>query len=68
MDRVGGGFWRRGGETPLAVKWEDRIIEIRQGSWAYIAGSIGKTPGMFMSSSHLCSTLPWFENETLLES
>ncbi|KAK7269386.1 hypothetical protein RIF29_22112 [Crotalaria pallida] len=42
--RVGGGFWRRGGETPLAVKWEDRIIEIREGSWSYVAGSIGRAP------------------------
>ncbi|KAG7023996.1 Glycine-rich domain-containing protein 1, partial [Cucurbita argyrosperma subsp. argyrosperma] len=42
--RVGGGFWRRGGETPLPVKWEDRVIEIREGSWSYIAGSIGRTP------------------------
>ncbi|KAM7273291.1 hypothetical protein ACFE04_027955 [Oxalis oulophora] len=42
--RVGDGFWRRGGETPLAVKWEDRIIEIREGSWSYVAGSIGKAP------------------------
>ncbi|KAL1339692.1 hypothetical protein AAHE18_U057800 [Arachis hypogaea] len=42
--RVGGGFWRRGGETPLAVKWEERIIEIREGSWSYVAGSIGRAP------------------------
>ncbi|KAL5565973.1 hypothetical protein UlMin_029137 [Ulmus minor] len=42
--RVGGGFWRRGGETPSAVKWEDRIIEIREGSWSYVAGSIGRAP------------------------
>ncbi|XP_022136063.1 uncharacterized protein LOC111007846 isoform X4 [Momordica charantia] len=42
--RVGGGFWRRGAETPLPVKWEDRIIEIREGSWSYIAGSIGRSP------------------------
>jgi hypothetical protein len=46
--RVGGGFWRRGGETPSAVKWEDRIIEIREGSWSYVAGSIGRAPGMFL--------------------
>lgn len=46
--RVGGGFWRRGGETPSNVKWEDRIIEIREGSWSYVAaGSIGRAPGMF---------------------
>lgn len=43
--RVGGGFWRRGGEIPTAVKWEDRIIEIREGSWSYVAGPIGKAPG-----------------------
>ncbi|RDX65998.1 Glycine-rich domain-containing protein 1, partial [Mucuna pruriens] len=42
--RVGGGFWRRGGETPSSVKWEDRIIEIREGSWSYVAGSIGRAP------------------------
>ncbi|KAG7969286.1 hypothetical protein I3843_07G023700 [Carya illinoinensis] len=42
--RVGGGFWRRGGETPSPVKWEDRIIEIREGSWSYVAGSIGRAP------------------------
>ncbi|MCD9560216.1 hypothetical protein HAX54_018715 [Datura stramonium] len=42
--RVGGGFWRRGAETPSAVKWEDRIIEIREGRWSYIAGSIGRAP------------------------
>ncbi|CAL5380594.1 unnamed protein product [Camellia sinensis] len=42
--RVGEGFWRRGGETPSAVKWEDRIIEIREGSWSYVVGSIGRAP------------------------
>ncbi|KAL0006106.1 hypothetical protein SO802_013667 [Lithocarpus litseifolius] len=42
--RVGEGFWRRGGEAPSAVKWEDRIIEIREGSWSYVADSIGKAP------------------------
>ncbi|XP_040960624.1 uncharacterized protein [Gossypium hirsutum] len=42
--RVGGGFWRRGAETPCGVNWEERIIEIREGSWSYVAGSIGKAP------------------------
>lgn len=44
--RMGDGFWRRGGEIPSAVKWEDRIIEIREGSWSYVASSIGRAPGM----------------------
>ncbi|KAL2490450.1 Protein of unknown function (DUF1399) [Abeliophyllum distichum] len=44
--RVGGGFWRRGGEAPSTVKWEDRIIEIREGSWSYVSSSssIGRAP------------------------
>ncbi|KAL1549563.1 glycine-rich domain-containing protein 1 isoform X1 [Salvia divinorum] len=44
--RVGGGFWRRGGEAPKAVKWEDRIIQIFEGSWSYVigSGSIGRSP------------------------
>lgn len=42
--RVAGGLWRRGDEAPSAVKWEERIIEIREGSWSYVGGSIGRAP------------------------
>lgn len=44
--RIGRGIWRRGAETPVAVKWEDRIIEVREGSWSYIASatSVGYAP------------------------
>ncbi|KAI3440474.1 uncharacterized protein J3R85_003547 [Psidium guajava] len=42
--RVGAGFWRRGGENPSNVRWEDRITEVREGSWSYVAGSIGRAP------------------------
>ncbi|OAY81355.1 Glycine-rich domain-containing protein 2 [Ananas comosus] len=42
--RVGKGIWRRGAETPMAVKWEERIIEVREGSWSYIASSVGFAP------------------------
>ncbi|WVZ71204.1 hypothetical protein U9M48_019819 [Paspalum notatum var. saurae] len=44
--RIGRGIWRRGAETPMAVKWEDRSIEVREGSWSYIAStsSIGYAP------------------------
>ncbi|CAA3007045.1 glycine-rich domain-containing 2 [Olea europaea subsp. europaea] len=44
--RVGGGVWRRGAEAPSTVKWEDRIIEIREGSWSYVSSSssIGCAP------------------------
>ncbi|XP_066306292.1 uncharacterized protein [Miscanthus floridulus] len=44
--RVGRGIWRRGAETPMAVKCEDRSIEVREGSWSYIAStsSVGYAP------------------------
>lgn len=46
--RVGRGIWRRGAETPEAVKWEDRIIEVREGPWLYIAGTVGTAPGKML--------------------
>uniref|UniRef100_J3KZN0 GRPD C-terminal domain-containing protein n=2 Tax=Oryza brachyantha TaxID=4533 RepID=J3KZN0_ORYBR len=44
--RIGRGIWRRGAETPMAVKPEERIIEVREGSWSYIenASSVGYAP------------------------
>ncbi|XP_076952771.1 glycine-rich domain-containing protein 1-like [Bidens hawaiensis] len=42
--RVGVGVWRRGSNKPTVLKWEDRCIEICEGSWSYVAGSIGKSP------------------------
>lgn len=42
--RIAGGIWRRGGEAPAIVKWQERILEIREGSWSYVAGSIGVAP------------------------
>lgn len=49
--RVGGGFWRRGGENPSNVKWEDRITEIREGPWSYVAGSIGRAPAKVVGTA-----------------
>ncbi|KAK6143890.1 hypothetical protein DH2020_024238 [Rehmannia glutinosa] len=51
--RVGGGFWRRGGEAPEAVKWEERIIEICEGSWSYVIGSssIGRSPAKVVGTA-----------------
>ncbi|KAI3968486.1 hypothetical protein MKX01_007796 [Papaver californicum] len=49
--RMGSGFWRRGGDVPVAVKKEERIIEVREGSWRYVAGSIGRTPDKVVGSA-----------------
>lgn len=42
--RVGKGVFKRGGEVPSPVKSEERITEVRVGSWSYVEGSIGKAP------------------------
>uniref|UniRef100_A0A1D1Z4F1 GRPD C-terminal domain-containing protein n=1 Tax=Anthurium amnicola TaxID=1678845 RepID=A0A1D1Z4F1_9ARAE len=42
--RIASGFWRRGAESPKAVKWGDRIIEVREGPWSYVASSVGTAP------------------------
>ncbi|CAA0815602.1 Protein of unknown function (DUF1399 [Striga hermonthica] len=44
--RIGEGIWRRGGEAPRTVRREERIIEVCEGSWSYVAGSssIGRLP------------------------
>ncbi|MQL93753.1 hypothetical protein Taro_026405 [Colocasia esculenta] len=49
--RLGDGFWRRGAETPRAVKWEDRIIEVREGPWSYIASSVGTAPSKVVGTA-----------------
>lgn len=35
------------------MKWEDRIIEVREGCWSYVAGSIGRAPGMQLMNAIL---------------
>lgn len=40
----GMGFWRRGAETPSPIKWDDRIVEVREGQWSYVASSVGHAP------------------------
>ncbi|KAL1188088.1 hypothetical protein V5N11_003123 [Cardamine amara subsp. amara] len=48
--RVGKGVFKRGGEVPSPVKSEERITEIRVGSWSYVEGSIGKAPAMVVGT------------------
>lgn len=46
---MGEGIWRRRGETPSAVRLEERIIEVREGCWSYVAGSVGIAPGLSLN-------------------
>lgn len=43
--RVARGTWKkRRGDGPVGVDWNERIIQICEGSWKYVYGSIGITP------------------------
>ncbi|XP_019057067.1 PREDICTED: uncharacterized protein LOC104805899 isoform X1 [Tarenaya hassleriana] len=42
--RVGRGVFKRGCEVPSPVKLEERVTEIREGSWSSLEGSTGKAP------------------------
>ena len=38
---MAGGFWMRGGKTPLAVKREDQIIENQEDLWSCLTVIFG---------------------------
>lgn len=42
--RVARGMWRRSGDRPVGVDWNERVIQICEGTWTYVSGSIGIAP------------------------
>ncbi|KAD6795517.1 hypothetical protein E3N88_06413 [Mikania micrantha] len=64
--RIANGVWRRGSNKPAVVKWEHRCIEIREGSWSYVAGSIGKAPEkVIATATPNTPSGPWHASWTL---
>eukprot|EP01018_Ginkgo_biloba_P027905 Gb_32386 [translate_table: standard] len=49
--RVARGIWRRSGDRPVGVDWNERVIQICEGSWTYIAGPIGIAPGKVVGTA-----------------
>ncbi|GLJ10870.1 hypothetical protein SUGI_0136940 [Cryptomeria japonica] len=43
--RVARGVWRRRSDRPVGVDWNERVIQVCEGAWTYVAGSIGIAPG-----------------------
>eukprot|EP00252_Welwitschia_mirabilis_P021336 TRINITY_DN5457_c0_g1_i1.p1 TRINITY_DN5457_c0_g1~~TRINITY_DN5457_c0_g1_i1.p1 ORF type:complete len:853 (+),score=109.80 TRINITY_DN5457_c0_g1_i1:585-3143(+) len=43
--RVARGIWRRtSGDRPIGVDWNERVIQVCEGSWNYLAGAVGIAP------------------------
>jgi hypothetical protein len=45
-DRAAKGSWRKSGDRPVGVDWNERVINIHQGGWNYVANSVGIAPGI----------------------
>lgn len=62
-DRAAKGSWRKSGDRPVGVDWNERVINIHEGGWNYVANSVGIAPGKLRLLSNLAfavssSTLP----------
>lgn len=49
--RVARGMWRRSGDRPVGVDWNERVIQICEGTWNYVSGSIGIAPAKVVGTA-----------------
>ncbi|CAM6045164.1 unnamed protein product [Sphagnum compactum] len=49
--RAAKGIWTKGGERPVGVDWNERIINVHEGGWTYVAKSIGTAPDKIAGSA-----------------
>lgn len=47
--RVAKGIWRKSGDRPEGVDWHERVIDVCEGGWTYVAGATGYAPSKFRS-------------------
>ena len=40
------GIWRKSGDRPVGVDWHERVINVCEGGWTYVAGATGYASGM----------------------
>ena len=45
-NRQAKGIWRKSGDRPVGVDWHERVINICEGGWTYVAGATGYSSGM----------------------
>ena len=53
VDRAAKGSWKKSGDRPVGVDWNERVINIHEGGWNYIATGVGIAPGKILLLSNL---------------
>ncbi|XP_024365160.1 glycine-rich domain-containing protein 1 isoform X3 [Physcomitrium patens] len=53
--RVAKGIWRKNGDRPEGVDWNERVIDVCEGGWTYVAGSIGYAPHKIVGTATPCA-------------
>lgn len=48
--RAAKGIWRKSGDRPVGVDWNERVINVHEGGWNYVVNTIGIAPSKFVSS------------------
>lgn len=44
--RAAKGIWKKSGDRPVGVDWNERVINVHEGGWNYVANSVGIAPGI----------------------
>lgn len=47
-DRAAKGSWRKSGDRPVGVDWNERVINIHEGGWNYVVNGVGIAPGIIL--------------------
>lgn len=49
--RVARGTWKRRDDGPVGVDWNERVIQICEGAWNYVSGSVGIAPAKVVGTA-----------------
>uniref|UniRef100_A0A7I4FBT1 GRPD C-terminal domain-containing protein n=1 Tax=Physcomitrium patens TaxID=3218 RepID=A0A7I4FBT1_PHYPA len=49
--RAAKGSWRKRGDRPVGVDWNERVINIHEGGWNYVVNSVGIAPEKIVGSA-----------------
>jgi hypothetical protein len=51
VDRAAKGSWRKSGDRPVGVDWNERVINIHEGGWNYVVNTVGVAPEKIVGSA-----------------
>lgn len=49
--RAAKGSWRKSGDRPVGVDWNERVINIHEGGWNYVASNVGIAPEKIVANA-----------------